>query len=1078
MKTEGKHPADRSSGAPDSATPENHENPNTIQVIKHTTMDGRTVTPGTEDCEALKARLAEIEAALSRAREEAAAYRQIFENSLAGIVVRQEDRVIMVNRAFADMVGYSVAELVDLSTDDLTRLFHPDDREWIADRRRNREAGKTVPDRYEVRFVRKDGTSGWFQMAVSPIEYEGKPAYQSVYIDITDRKRMETALFENEQQFRSLFENAPVGVFQSTPEGRYRMVNAAFAHMVGYDSPDEMMREVNDIAALYVDPAQREEVKRSLRQDGLLNGFEIYLKRRDGGRMWMSIFVRLISDEAGNAAYYDGFTLDITKRKTMEEALTASEGRYRALSDAAFEAVLISKNLYCIDANRAATEMFADSRDRLIGVEIIDLFTLESKETVRRNMLFGCLEPYEVVARKRDGTPFFVEIRHRVTSFQKDVLRMTVIKDVDAQKRVEKQLADANSLLSAVFEQNPAAMAISSAPDNVLRMANTAALTIQGNTDEESHVGMSLDKITRSWKLLTPDQSPVPPDEFPMRLALRGITTDRREYRILRKDGTERWQEVWATPIYDAEGKLIAGLTVFPDITERKEAEAALTREKERFRLLVEQSPFGVSFIDKDGRYLYVNPRFTEIFGYTLEDVPTGAAWLHKAFPDGADRRRAISLWKSDLESAGPGESRPRTLSVACKNGARKIIHFRPVSMPTQEQLVFYEDITDQRRLEAELHHAKKMEAIGTLAGGVAHDFNNLLMGIQGRASLIRMGMEASDKNVEHIRCIEESVQNAADLTKQLLGFARGGKYDVRPADLNEIAEKSARMFARTRKEIRLQTKFDPDLKQVAVDRGQIEQVLLNLLINAWQAMPAGGDIIIETGNVHMERPSTKGILLPGGDYVSLSVADTGVGIEPETRERIFDPFFTTKEMGRGTGLGLASVYGIIRNHDGMITVDSRQGEGSIFTLYLPASDGPLDQPMVEPAGRLRFGTEHILLVEDEAPVAEVGRKMLEELGYRVTTAAGGREAVALFEKSRGEFDLVFLDIIMPDKSGVDVYEHLKRFKPDLRVIFSSGYNLNRNISPLLNCPKTGFIQKPYDIGDLSRKLREMLDPA
>ena len=316
-------------------------------------------------------------------------------------------------------------------------------------------------------------------------------------------------------------------------------------------------------------------------------------------------------------------------------------------------------------------------------------------------------------------------------------------------------------------------------------------------------------------------------------------------------------------------------------------------------------------------------------------------------------------------------------------------------------------DITERKRAEEEkrsleerLQHADKMEAIGTLAGGIAHDFNNLLMGIQGYASLTLMDLDPSHPNYERLKRIEEQVQSGADLTRQLLGFARGGRYEVKPADMNDIIEKTSSMFGRTKKEISIHRKYGKDLWTVEVDRGQMEQVFMNLYVNAWQAMPGGGEIYLETENVLLDDEQAFPYAVKPGKYVKITVTDTGTGMDEKTRERIFDPFFTTKEMGRGTGLGLATVYGIIKGHKGMINVYSEPGHGTTFTIYLPASEKEVVKEKTA-TGTIARGTETILLVDDEKMVLEVSKEMLESMGYRVYAAGSGQEAIAVYMEKK-----------------------------------------------------------------------------
>jgi len=512
---------------------------------------------------------------------------------------------------------------------------------------------------------------------------------------------------------------------------------------------------------------------------------------------------------------------------------------------------------------------------------------------------------------------------------------------------------------------------------------------------------------------------------------------------------------------------------------QRKEAENGLLRSEKMFRTLGEDAPFGISMLSPDLRFEYLNPKFTEIFGYTKEDLPDKETWFEKAYPDESYREKVIDTWRGDLvENAGVEEIKPRVFTVKCKDGQDKIIHFRAVALEDGRQLLTYEDITekakmektlkenerkyinlyekskraealyrslldssadaiitydlegkaqfvspafthifgwtfgeieggripfmpesereqtmaiihdlveygkachafrtkrstkdgrlldvsisasryddhegnpsgllvilrdisDKKRLEAQLQHAQRMESIGTLAGGVAHDFNNLLMAVQGNASLILLNKDSDHPDYKKIKNIEKQVQRGASLTKQLLGFARGGKYEVTPTNLNEIIRASTKMFARTKKELSINSKYQEKIWAVEADQGQIEQVLLNLFVNAWQAMSGGGNLFVETENLVLNADDVRSLEIKPGRYVKISVSDTGVGMDASIRERIFDPFFTTREVGKGTGLGLASSYGIIRNHGGIIDVKSEKGKGSTFDIYLPAA--------------------------------------------------------------------------------------------------------------------------------------------
>ncbi len=386
------------------------------------------------------------------------------------------------------------------------------------------------------------------------------------------------------------------------------------------------------------------------------------------------------------------------------------------------------------------------------------------------------------------------------------------------------------------------------------------------------------------------------------------------------------------------------------------------------------------------------------------------------------------------------------------------------------------EKIQQQALKSMELfHQAQKVEAMGTLAGGIAHHFNNLLMGIQGRTSLMLMDIDPSHLFYEHLKGIEKNVVSAADLTKQLLGFARRGKYEVRTTDLNELIKKTTRMFGRTKKEIKIHCRLQEDLWAVEIDQEQIEQVMMNLYVNAWQAMPGSGDLILETQNTKLDKDFSKLFSVEEGKYVKISVTDKGIGMDQATQQRVFEPFYTTKGMGKGTGLGLASVYGIIKNHDGIIDVYSWKGEGTTFNIYLPASDKRVSGGK-KPTGEIIEGTETILFVDDEDMILKVGEQILNRLGYKVIIAKSGKEAIELYKKDQEKIDMVILDMIMPDVDGKMAYEKLKQINPGIKVLLSSGYSVTGQAQEILDRGCNGFIQKPYSLKDISLKLREILD--
>ena len=500
--------------------------------------------------------------------------------------------------------------------------------------------------------------------------------------------------------------------------------------------------------------------------------------------------------------------------------------------------------------------------------------------------------------------------------------------------------------------------------------------------------------------------------------------------------------------------------------------ETLVAESEKKYQVLIDNADESI-FIIQDDVIKFPNPRTIELFAYPKEEL-TNIPFFDLVL----DEDRGILLGQRQ-QIAGAKKIIPTsTFRIMRKPGETVWVDMNAVSIEWGGRpgfLVFLRDVTEKKRMEAELIQAQKMEAIGTLAGGIAHDFNNLLMGILGYTSLMLLESKLENINHERLKSIEHLVESGADLTKQLLGFARGGKYEVNPTDINELVRRSSEIFGRTKKEITIHRNYQRNLSTADVDRGQIEQVLLNLYVNAWQAMPGGGDLYLETSNVTLDETYTHLHSVNPGNYVKISVTDSGTGMDQATQRRIFEPFFTTKGMGLGTGLGLASAYGIIKNHGGIINVYSEVGRGTTFNIYLPSSTRELFEEKIIP-GEAKKSTETVLIVDDQDMILTVARDMLKALGYHVFTAQGGKEALAIYSEKKDGIDVVILDMIMPSMSGGETFDKLRAVNPHVKVVLSSGYSINGQATEIMQRGCNGFIQKPFNIKELSQKIREVLD--
>jgi two-component system cell cycle sensor histidine kinase/response regulator CckA len=638
-----------------------------------------------------------------------------------------------------------------------------------------------------------------------------------------------------------------------------------------------------------------------------------------------------------------------------------------------------------------------------------------------------------------------------------------LVGNIGRRRQVEAALRQSEEKFFKLFDTSPIWMVLATVAEGRYIEANRAFYQMTGYRSEEV-----LGRRTTEFGLW------VDPAERPAvikRLVDSG-RLDSFPIQFRMKSGEIR-DFIWSATLIEFGGELCS-LSGMVDVTERNKAAHDLAESEKRFRDLAELLPETIFEIDGDGNLLFANRQAFDQFLYTQADFDRGLNGFDLLVPE--DRQRAAEDTAKIMAGKNLGLKEYTALR---KDGSTFPVLVRSTAIYNGNKAVglrgFMIDVSDKKRLEAQLQQSQKLESLGTLAGGVAHDFNNLLMGIQGRTSLMKADTESFHPHYEHLREVEKYVISAADLTKQLLGFARSGKYEVKPTDLNDLIAQNSQMFGRTKKEIIIHRKFQSNLATVEVDQGQIDQVLLNIYVNAWQAMPEGGDLYIQTENIVLDELFVRPYGVAPGKYVKVTVTDSGIGMDSVTLKRVFDPFFTTKAKERGTGLGLASAYGIIQNHGGIITANSEKGQGASFQIYLPASD---KTAVVEKSeNRMAFGgTETILLVDDEEMVLGVGKGMLEKIGYRVLTNASGRQAVETYAADSGKIDMVVLDMIMPDMGGGDTYDRLKQIDPHVKVLLSSGYSIDGQATEILKRGCNGFIQKPFNLKALSRKVREILD--
>jgi two-component system cell cycle sensor histidine kinase/response regulator CckA len=666
------------------------------------------------------------------------------------------------------------------------------------------------------------------------------------------------------------------------------------------------------------------------------------------------------------------------------------------------------------------------------------------------------------------GTGFFVYMLFRGRILVDEVVR---------RRKTEEALQASEARYRALIESQIDLMS-RYLPDTTLTFVNDAYCQFYGKKRDELIGHSYLSMIAPEFRELVLKET---------ESLVKDPRTTVGEYLNYRHDSKECLIQWVVQCIFDDNGHVVELQAVGRDITDHKRAEQELRESQRRLKDIIEFLPDATLVIDKDGTVIAWNRAIEAMTGVKAEDM-LGKGDYEYALPFYGERRPILidlalhpdpkkEKEYTAIQRTGDivfGEAYTPKLSPGNIHLSATASVLRDSNSEIIAAIECIRNNTERKRLETQLQQAQKMQAIGTLAGGIAHDFNNLLMAIQGNASLMLMKTDAGDPRYERLISIEDQVAAGAELTKQILGFARVGKYQIKPIDLNDVVEKSASMFGRTRKEILIHKKYEQALWTVEADASQMEQVLMNLFVNAWQAMPGGGHVYLETANRTIAEVDEKRSYLKPGRYVKISMTDTGVGMDEKTKERIFEPFFTTKEMGRGTGLGLAMVYGIVKGHNGYINVYSEEGKGSTFNIYLPASEKDALKEE-RPEEIILKGKETILLVDDEKAVRDVMKEVLEMLEYRVFIAANGREALKIYEENKASIDLVIVDMIMPDMGGAETFEHLKKINREIKVILSSGYSLNGEAAGIMARGCNGFIQKPATMAELSRKIRDVL---
>ena len=781
-------------------------------------------------------------------------------------------------------------------------------------------------------------------------------------------------------RFRKLFDYAFEGMFQTTPDGGYIRVNHALAKMYGYETPEELMAKVSDIGrTVYVDPERRNEFKKLIERDGVVEAFEYQVRRRDGRKIWLSERAWAIRDGRGRIISYDGAVVDITEQKRSD-----------------LERRVTTEILRAMTANEDLDELFRIIHSALKKVISADNCFLALFNPVTEMFEF----------------PFFVD-------------------EVDSPPTAERA---GHSCVDYVFRTGKPALL---SEDALARLLNEGEVELVG-TPSRSWLGVPLKTRSETLGVLVLQDYSTP-----------NAYTD-RDLEFLNSIG----------------GQIALAI-------ERKHADDRLRATDARLHVLIDQLPAILWTVDKDLRFTSALGAGLTRLGLVADDLLTSNL---EDFLEASDRTHpALAAHRRSVA----GE--PVTFHLELKGGSYAC-HAEPLrdsDGEIQGVICMALDVTDRKQLEAQFRQAQKMEAVGRLAGGIAHDFNNLLMVIQGYSDLLIERLQATDPLRKNVEQIQTASQRATSLTRQLLAFSR--KQMLAPTVLSlqaVIADMASILRRLIGEDIVLDGTSAPNLGLVKADRSQIEQVVMNLAINARDAMPGGGRLTIEASNVDIgaDVPHTPAIVAPG-KYIMLAVTDTGCGMTDEIKAHIFEPFFTTKDQGKGTGLGLATVYGIVKQSGGYIWVYSEPGLGSTFKIYLPRVEGQGTPTEVHDCAvpAMPRGSEVVLLVEDEQGVRELTRRYLEMGGYTVLEASDGDTALAMATAHAGPIHALITDVIMPGLSGRQLSERMVSLRPGIRVLYVSGYTDQAAFRNGILPSGAQLLQKPFGMSSLALKLREVL---
>ncbi len=1023
--------------------------------------------------------------ALEALHESEEKYRTLFENVREAIVVVQDRKAVFFNPMIAGVTGYSDKEL---SSRPFVDFIHADDREMVMDYHIRRLSGEDIPYKYTFRLLNKNGGFRWVELSAVKINWKGKPATLNFMIDITDRRRTEEEIQKANTLLNSIVENIPNMIFlKDARELRFTRFNRAGEELLGHFRGDLLGKNDYDLFPTEQADFFTEKDREVLRGKEILDIPEEFIQTRNRGERILHTKKVPILDTNGKPEYLMGISEDITDRKRAEE----KEKETHALLRIAGEKSKLGGWSVNLQENRVTwSDEVAAIHEMPVGhspmvEQGISFYAPEWQERITK-VFTDCAQkgiPYdeEMEIITAGGKRVWVRtIGEAVKDDTGKIIKVQgAFQDISDRKKMELELRASEEKYKQLFDNAPAGIYRIDFKSGKFTKANDVFCDYAGCTQEEINTLGPFDILTEDSKKVFIER---------MDKMSRGISVPPTvELEVLNKKGLRLNVQLNVKNICDAEGHVVGADVVAHDITQQKQIENELRASESNFRNSFSDSPLGVRVSTIEGETIYANKAMLNIYGYDSVEELKNKTLRERYTPE------SYAEWQMRKEIRLQGKFGPSEyeISIVRKNGEiRHLQAFRKEIFwdGAVRYQVYYNDITERkhaeeekRKLEERLNRVEKMEALGQLAGGVAHDLNNVLGILMGYAELLLMEIPEGERARSHAEKIMQSTERGAAIVQDLLTLARRGITKTEVIDLNRIVSGfiNTPVFENIQgchPQVNFKISCPDELLKIKGSPIHLEKTLMNLLLNAAEAITGKGEVTIRTENRYLEKPIMGYDEVKQGDYVVLTVSDTGTGILAENKEKIFEPFFTNKITGRsGTGLGLAIVWGTVKDHKGYIDVQTEMGQGTTFTLYFPVTRDEMTAPQQKKWMEEYMGHgETVLVVDDIAEQREVASALLQKLGYKVRAVASGEEAVESLRQHQA--DLIVLDMIMvPGIDGLETYQRILEINPKQKAVIVSGFSETERVKEAQNLGAGAYIKKPYVMETLGMAIRNEL---